>query len=471
MVSKKLIRLALVAALSAATIPAASAPVDTKRVDAVFAAALTKDGPGCALGVYSGGRVVALKGYGLANLETGTPVGPDTLFNIGSVSKQFTAMSAIILADRGRLSLDDDIHKYLPEMPDYGAPITIRELIDHTSGLKNYFDILFIRGLSQRDPVTPDEIYSAIRGVSKLDFTPGSQERYSNSGYFLLGRIVERVSGQRLGQFEQANIFGPLGMTHTKVDDDFTAVVPGRASGYVPDAKGGYRRTGNQMEVTGDGGVLTTVRDLALWDEDFYRGKVWRPAIKAEMLRVNTLNNGQPVTAEPGVYYAAGLNLGERRGLKYISHGGKDLGFMADLTRYPDQHLTIALLCNQIFRIGDVTDGLADLYLADSYTQPAPADTPRPARAPAPAGEPIPPALLAEAPGSYVSKEIDAHYRIEAAAGGLLLRIGPHEMSEGPVQGFGKDVLGFGRSRLVFHRDGQGRILGFTYEGFDFLKQ
>jgi hypothetical protein len=144
---------------------------------------------------------------------------------------------------------------------------------------------------------------------------------------------------------------------------------------------------------------------------------------------------------------------------------------MADLTRFPDQHLTIALLCNQIFRIGDVTDALDDLYLADRYTQPAAAEPPRSPRPAAPSGEPIAPALLAEAPGVYVSPGIDASYRLEAAPEGLMLRIGPHQVRQGPLQAFGKDALGFGRSRLTLHRDGQGRLTGFNYEGFDFLKR
>jgi len=455
----------------ALTIPAASsaAPPDGRRIDAIFET-LPKDGPGCALGVYSQGEAVVLKGYGLANLEHKVPVGPDTVFNIGSVSKQFTAMSAIMLANQGKLGLDDDIRKYLPEMPDYGTPITIRQLIDHTSGIRNYFDVLFLKGLSHRDPVTPDEVYALLTHLRKLDFPPGSQERYSNSGYFLLGRIVERVSGMSLARFEQDNIFGPLGMAHTHVHDDVNIVVPDRAYGYVRDPRGGYRTAGSQIEVTGDGAVFTTVRDLALWDADFYQGKVWRPAIKAEMLRINRLTSGQPVAAEPGVYYAAGLNIGVRRGLNYVSHGGKDMGFMADLTRYPDQRLTVALLCNQIFRIGDLSDDLADLLLADQYTQPEPPSAPSSPRASPPVGRPIPAAILKAAPGVYYSREIDGRYVIETTGEALSLRIGPHQMRLGPLQAFGDEAIGVGRTQLVLRRDRSGRITGFTLEGFEFDK-
>ena len=458
----------LAAALAVPACALAAAP-DPARIDAIFAS-LPKDGPGCALGVFSGGEAVLLRGYGLANLEHQVPVGPDTVFNIGSVSKQFTAMSAILLAEQGRLSLDDDIRRYLPEMPDYGTPITIRQLINHTSGVKNYFDVLFLKGLSHKDPVTSQEVYTLLTQLKSLDFTPGSEERYSNSGYFLLGRIVERVSGVSLARFEQDNIFGPLGMTHTHVHDDVGAVVPNRAYGYVRDHEGGYRMAASQIEVTGDGAVFTTVRDLALWDADFYRGKVWRPAVKAEMLRVAKLTNGQPVTAEPGVFYAAGLNIGERRGLPYVSHGGKDMGFMADLTRYPDQRLTIALLCNQIFRIGDLSDALADQLLADRYTQPEPPPTPSVRRPPPPQGGPIPPAVLKAAPGAYYSREIDSRYVIAAEAGGLVLRIGPHQVRLGPLQAFGDQAIGVSQLRLTWRRDRRGRIAGFTLAGFDFVK-
>lgn len=459
------------AALIGTSTSALAATPDMAQVDAAFAS-MPKDGPGCALGVYSGGKTVALKGYGFADIENRVPITPDTVFNIGSVSKQFTAMSAIILADLGKLSLDDDIRKYLPEMRDYGTPITIRQLINHTSGVRNYFDVLFIKGLSHKDPATPDEVYALLTGLSKLDFTPGTQQRYSNSGYFLLGRIIERVSGQSLAQFEQQNIFGPLGMAHTRVRDDFAALTANRASGYISDSKGGFRMAGSQIEVTGDAGVLTTVRDLALWDEDFYRGKVWRPAIKAEMLRVGLLANGQPVTAGPGVYYVGGLELGERRGLKSIGHGGKDMGFMAELTRYPDQHLTVALLCNQIFRITAVSDALADLYLVDQYTQPAPAAPERGETRPPPEpGQPIPAAVLKAAPGLYYNREIDGRYAVEVAGDSLTLRVGPHQVRQGPLRWFGDDVLGFGRSRLTLKRDSEGRIFAFEYEGFEFLRQ
>lgn len=466
--SRKTVVALIAATLMVPTSGLAAVP-DAARIDSVFAG-LSQDGPGCALGVYRRGEPLVFKGYGFANIENRVPVSPDTVFNIGSVSKQFTAMSAIILADQGKLGLDDNIRTYLPEMPDYGAPITIRQLINHTSGLKNYLDVLFLRGLSHKDPVTRDEIYSVLTRLPKLDFPPGSQERYSNSGYFLLGRIVERVSGVSLGRFEQENIFGPLGMAHTHVHEDATEVVADRAYGYVRDTKGGFRTAGSAIEATGDGAVFTTVRDLALWDADFYRGKVWRPAIKAEMLRINRLTNGQPVTAEPGVYYAGGLNLGERRGLKYISHGGKDMGFMADLTRYPDQQLTFALLCNQIFRIGDVSDGLADLFLADQYTKPEPAQSasgPRPAPT---EGQPIPAGVLQGAPGAYYCSEIDGRYVIEAADGGLALRIGPHEVRLGPLRFFGGDEIGAGRTRLKLRRDGAGRITGFGLEGYEFRR-
>lgn len=449
--------------------PAWAEPLDTRRIDALFES-MPKDGPGCALGIYRRGEPLMLKGYGLANLEHGVPVGPDTVFNIGSVSKQFTAMSVIMLAEQGKLGLDDDIRKYLPEMPDYGTPITIRQMINHTSGVRNYFDVLFLKGLTHKDPATPDEVYALITALSKPDFPPGSQERYSNSGYFLLGRIVERVSGMSLAQFEQENIFGPLGMTHTHVHDNVDAVVAGRAYGYVRTPKGGFRTAGSQIAVTGDGGVFTTVRDLALWDADFYNGKVWRPAVKAEMLRIGKLTDSRPAATEPGVFQAGGLNIGERRGLKFITHGGKDIGFMADLTRYPEQQLTTALLCNQIFRIGEISDGLADLLLADHYAQPAVAEPPPAARAAPPAGAAVAATLLKEAPGEYYSREIDGRYTILAEGGSLVLQMGPHRVRVGPLQQFGENEIGVGRTRLSLHRDRAGRVVGFALEGFEFVK-
>jgi CubicO group peptidase (beta-lactamase class C family) len=449
--------------------PALGASLDQKRIDAVFAKQLPKDGPGCAIGIYERGKPVMLKGYGLANLENRVPVTPDTVFNIGSVSKQFTAMAAIILADQGKLGLDDDIRTYLPELPDYGTKITIRQLIHHTSGIRNYFDVLFLKGLSQRDPVTPDEAYALLTGLTKLQFTPGSRARYSNSGYFLLGRIIERVSGMTLARFETQNIFAPLGMTRTHVHDDLGLVVPDRAYGYLQAPKGGFRSVTTQIEITGDGAVFTTVRDLAKWDADFYQGKVWRPAVKAEMLRAGLLENGQKAEAEPGVVYAGGLTLGQRRGLNYVSHGGKDLGFMADLTRYPDQQTTVALLCNQILRIGDLVDGVTDLLLAAAYTQPASVDPERP-RPKEPEATPLTAALRDALPGTYYSREIDARYVIAAEDGELVLRIGPHLVRAGALRALDNETIGAGRFPLTLQRDAQGRIVGLVVEGFTFLR-
>jgi CubicO group peptidase (beta-lactamase class C family) len=340
----------------------------TRRIDTVFAPFERPGSPGCALGVYRDGRMVYARGYGSAHLELDVPITPATVFDLGSTSKQFTAMSILLLAKDGKLSLDDDVRRFLPELPSYGRPITIRHLLHHTSGLRDYLTLMALAGESFDNVSTDEDALDLIVRQRALDFTPGSQWEYSNTGFFLLSLIVKRAGGQSLREFAAARIFGPLAMTHTQFRDDHRSIIPHRAAAYdPPDSTGAYHIDVSNFEQTGDGAVHTTVEDLLLWDRNFYSGQVGGPEVLADMVRPGTLNDGTALD------YASGLMVGSHRGLRTVSHGGSWGGYRAELLRFPTETLSVACLCN-VGRSNPtgLARRVADVVLADRL---APAET------------------------------------------------------------------------------------------------
>jgi CubicO group peptidase (beta-lactamase class C family) len=333
----------------------------TRRIDTVFAPFERPGSPGCALGVYRDGRMIYARGYGSAHLELDVPITPATVFDLGSTSKQFTAMSILLLAEDGKLSLDDDVRRFLPELPSYGRPITVRHLLHHTSGLRDYLTLMALAGESFDNVSTDEDALDLIVRQRALDFTPGSEWEYSNTGFFLLSLIVKRASGQSLREFAAARIFGPLGMTHSQFRDDHRSLVPHRAAAYdPPDSTGAYHIDVSNFEQTGDGAVHSTVEDLLLWDRNFYSGQVGGPQVLAEMVRPGTLNDGTVLD------YASGLMVGSYRGLRTVSHGGSWGGYRAELLRFPAQRVSVACLCN-VARSNPtgLARRVADVVLAD----------------------------------------------------------------------------------------------------------
>ena len=344
-----------------------------RKVDTVFARFDRSDSPGCALGIYRNDRMVYARGYGSANLELGVPISPATVFDIGSTSKQFTAMSILLLARDGKLALDDDVRRYLPELPAYRTPVTIRHLLHHTSGIRDYLTLMELAGERFENVSTDADALDLLARQRALDFAPGSEWEYSNSGFFLLSIIVKRVSGQSLRQFAQANIFDPLGMTHTHFHDDHRMIIPNRATGYdPPDSTGSFRIDMSNFEQTGDGAVNTTVQDLLRWDANFYSGKVGGAEVLAEMLKPGTLNDGKVLD------YASGLFLDHHRGLPTVAHGGSWAGYRAQLLRFPSEHVSVACLCNLArSNPSGLALKVADVYLADRFAAGAVAGTDR----------------------------------------------------------------------------------------------
>src|SRR5579859_3589552 len=311
-------------------------------VDEVFGD-LTKAGsPGCALGVYRDGRIIYAKGYGLANIEENVAITPQSVFDIGSTSKQFTAASILLLEKQGKLSVNDDVRKYIPELPDYGKRITVLQLLNHTSGLRDYLTLMELAGINTDSVTTDEDALQIIARQKALNFAPGSDWLYSNTGYFLLSIVVKRVSGKPLREFAADNVFSALGMTHTQYRDDHTALIPNRAMAYDPrEIKDGYTLDVSYFEQTGDGAVHTSVEDLLKWDGNFYSGQVGGKDFLAELQEQGKLNGGKVLD------YAKGLFIADYRGLHTVSHGGSWGGYRAELQRFPEQHFSVACLCNR----------------------------------------------------------------------------------------------------------------------------
>jgi CubicO group peptidase (beta-lactamase class C family) len=333
-----------------------------EEVDKIFAEWDKPDTPGCALAVIKDGRIVYKKGYGIANLDYNIPITPQTVFDIGSTSKQFTAGSIALLALEGTISLDDDIRMYIPELPEYDQPITIRHLIHHTSGVRDYGTLWELAGMEDHNVYTLKDIVDMCAQQNSLNFSPGDEHLYSNSGYILLAAIVERVCGVTLGEYAKKHIFEPLGMKNTCVYEDRTAIIKNRATGYSKNQKGQYSIDHYfNFAMGGDGQVLTTVEDLFLWDQNFYDPKVGGQEFLDLIHTRGVLNSGEELD------YAFGLGHGEYRGVKTVSHGGAWGGFRAQLIRIPEHKFSVAVLSN----LGTVNPSalankVIDIYLADS---------------------------------------------------------------------------------------------------------
>lgn len=336
------------------------------KVDRVFAGFSTAS-PGCAVGVGVDGAPVVLRGYGMADLEHDVPITADTIFEAGSVSKQFTAAAVLLLARDGKLSLDDMVRKYVPEVPDYGAAITIRQMLTHSSGLRDWGSVEGIAGWPRSTRAnTHAHVLDVVSRQRSLNFTPGTHWSYTNTGYNLAAIIVSRVAGASLAEFTRTRIFEPLGMTRTSWRDDYARVVKNRAVAYE-ESKGIFRADMPFEDVHGNGGLLTTVGDLLKWNENAWSPSVGDATFISEPQRPVTFGGGE------GTGYGLGLFVGQRRGLRQVEHGGTTAGYTAHLARYPDQHVSVAVLCN-VGSAGPTQRAyqVADLYLAERATLAAP---------------------------------------------------------------------------------------------------
>jgi len=465
---------ALLALLAAAPAPDPPAPSDTKtRVDEVFKEYDRSDSPGCSLGVYRGGRIEYARGYGMANLELGVANSPQTVMDIGSTGKQFTAFSIQLLAGEGKLGLDDDVRKWIPEIPDYGKTVTIRNLLHHTGGLRDYIVLFDLQGVVAEDLSTREDTLHVLARQKAPNFAPGAEHLYSNTGYFLLGEIVRRASGKSLRDFAQERIFTPLGMRHTQYNDLHTRLIPGRATGYSKAETGGFGIDMSDWEQVGDGGVLTSVEDLQRWDENFYTGAVGGRAVIDAMLVPGVLSSGKKLQ------YASALFVSEYRGLQSVAHGGAWAGYRAQLLRFPKEHLSVACICN----LGEsnpsrLAQKVAEVYLGEKMTkEPGPAES----ASAKPARPAIDPARAKALEGAYLDRASDRFFRLAVENGELAGKWGSRRIVLAPVaanryrvEGLGDGVRAEatvgaqpapgGRPRLAVKIDDDGDVEDLSFE-------
>jgi len=426
----------------------------TDSVDAMFEEWENEDSPGFAMGIFKDGRIIYARGYGMANLEYRIPITPQTVFRIGSLSKQFTAMCIALLVEQGKLSLDDDIREFFPEMPEYETPVTVRHLVHHISGMRDYLTLqdLVVRG----EYYDSEDALAMLLRQKGLNFTPGERYSYSNSGYFFLGALVERASGMKMSEFAQSFIFKPLGMNDTHFHDDLNVVVENRASGYRPIEDGGYRIDMTQLDIIGDGSIYTTIEDFFRWDQNFYHNQLGNGTQELidRVLTRGVLNNGEEIT------YALGLNVDTNRGLKTVSHTGSWVGFNTVAIRYPDQRFSVVVFSNGSMGPSRFANRIVGLYLADQFTEPKP---PMPERQPGPPRgrsdrtehEPVSlsSSQLQDYAGFYYSDELDAHAILEAEGETLVMKLGMHSA---PIAAYPSETFEWRRMPIEFVR-GSGR--------------
>jgi CubicO group peptidase (beta-lactamase class C family) len=451
----------LVALLSGPALAATETP-PLAAVDAVFADLDSTHSPGCALGVYRRGEITLLRGWGMASLEHGVPVDADTVFYAGSVSKQFTAAAVILAAREGHLSLDDPIRRWFPELPAWADPIRVDHLLHHTSGLRDYLTLMALAGVPFETPVEGEWILDLVARQEAANFAAGTEYLYSNTGYFLLGRLVERATGRSLRAWTDARIFEPLAMTSTRFHDDRTAIVDRRALAYAPDEAGDLQvRWSPAFDHVGGGGLLTTARDLARWDATWHDGSLGEDFWP-------TLTETKPLADGTPLDYAHGVRVDTAGGHRRIQHGGAMFGYRAQLSRFPDAGLTVAVLCNAADADPQTrARTIAGLYLPGADTAPeddAAAAEPAAATASLPAE---PDAWV----GRYASAELDAVARIERVGEALHYRVGLAPATPLTFHYDGSAELPRGRATPALTDDGRvasfavdaGRVRGITF--------
>lgn len=446
--------LVALAALASTALPLSAQSLPIAELDALFASWSTTRVPGCAVGVARNGEPVLLRAWGMADLEQGVANTTETIFEGGSLAKQFTSAAVILLALDGKLSLQDDVRRYIPELPDYGTPITLRHLMTHTSGLRDWGSVAAIEGWGREDRShTHAHVLEILARQSALNYTPGERYSYTNSGYNLLAMIVDRVSGIPFADFSRERLFKPLGLEDTQWRDDYRRLVPGRASAYS--FRGDEVIINRPIEyVHGNGGILTTVEDLLRWDEVVRTGGPFGERFVTEMHRQAVLNDGTTIS------YASGVQVEEYRGQRRVSHTGSTAGYRGFLGRYPDQGITVSLLCNAAnVNPGAIGNRVADLFLEG--LPPVAAAQPRPAPPPAASWSPSA-AERAALAGAYHSADANVTLEVRQEGDRLVLFRAPD--STFPLTPRERDRFQSPLGTIRVHRDASGSVLELGLE-------
>ena len=431
------------------------------KIDQLFAEWNRSDSPGAAVAVTRDGEVIYQHGYGMANLEYDIPITPTTIFDIASVSKQFAAFAIVTLSHQRKLSIGDDIRTHLPDLPDFGNTITIRHLLHHTSGLRDWVQSLSIAGDLMDDVISFKHILKMVRHQKALNFEPGAEYLYSNTGYNLLAEIVERVTGDSFREWTDTHIFMPLGMTHSHFHDDYEMILKNRAYSYQAVENGGFKQAINNTMALGSSSLYSTVEDLAKWILNLETARIGGQTVIAEMHQRGVLNNGKEIN------YAFGLNIDEYRGVKTVGHSGSWRGFRSHLIHFPDQKFGVVILCNlDTFNPLRLVEKVTDIYLTDAL---APLEASEPDKTEESAedtkSEPLAPEQLAEFEGDYYTDELDTTYTIRVCGDQLVAQHRRHDdiLLTYADDHFVGDVWFFPEVR--FTRDDAGRVTGFRLTG------
>jgi CubicO group peptidase (beta-lactamase class C family) len=439
---------------SAASAQDAAAP-QAERVDALFGHLNKTPSPGIAVSVVKDGKVVFRQGYGLASLEHRVPITPSTSFDLASVSKQFTGLAVAMLAVEGKIRLSDDIRKYIPEMHDFGKPITIEHLARHTSGLRDWPGAMVAAGSRMDDVFTFRQILNFAYNQRSLNFDPGTEEAYSNTGYNVLAELVQRVTKRPFRAWMDEQIFRPLGMTDTRVRDDYTEVIPNCAFGYSRGSEGTFRRIPDNMVGLGSSSVFSTVDDLAKWMINLETAAVGGRDAMAMMQKPGALHDGTKVQ------YGFGMNYGSQDGMAFLSHSGGWASFNTFVVYFPQQRLGIAALANSpVVDSAHAAFTIADIFLGIERKRPLPSPTGPP---PAPRAAGSPPPSLDDLQGLYRFEKGD-YVRIKPYGPVLTSQValqGPSPLSPGRErdQWAGRGV------EITFRRGDDGKVTGLEMGG------
>ena len=402
---------------------------ETDRVDKLFQAWDTPDSPGCVVGVIQDGELVYVRAYGMAGMVDDSPLTPKSAFNVQSIGKQFTAACIALLVQENLIALDDDIRKYLPEFPDYGTPITVRHLVHHTSGLRDYIHLVMLAGIDFRDHFTHTDALQIIMRQKSLNLEPGARHVYGNSGYVLMAEIIERVGGSSFGDFVEAHIFRPLGMKDSYMLDRDRPDNVHRVKGYTPKPDGKFEEDLTNFKVKGHGAFVTTIGDLFLWDQNFYDSKIGGSGFVELIFSRGILNTGEESN------YAFGLLRGQYKGLENARHAGEWDGIRTDMIRFPEQRFTAICLANlDTIPATRLTRQIADIYLEDEFR-------------------------LQEFVGEYSNDELPAIHQMVLKGTEIYLRHGDGD--EEPIN-LRADQFKLMLADAHFVRDEGNKIIGFT---------
>lgn len=452
-------RLLVLIAVAAITVPAtARQSLDIEnaiaRADSILDPFDRADAPGFSVAVVRGGRTLYARGLGMASLEQGVAIHPETIFDLGSVSKQLTAFAIVLLERDGLLDLDSDIRTILPEVPDFGSPITVRHLVHHMSGLREIYGALGMAGLRDGDGIVQKDALRLVTSSRELNFEPGTEYLYCNTAYMLLSDIVTRVAGTPFPEWMRTNVFEPLGMHRTVIMDRPGLVIPGAADSYSTVDSGGFRRQFDNSSITGAGGVYSTVHDMTLWMDNLLTGRIGGRDAVMRMRERGVLASGDTLT------YAFGLSIGTYRGLDVISHNGASAGYRSRFMVLPAMQGGLVVLANRSDPPAEPIEAILDVFFGDMFEEETVQESGRAEDEPAPVT--IDRTELLEYEGRYLSPELETVYTITASDSTLTVnhrRVDPITFQ--PMGGGVFDSGSYPMGTITFERDASGRVSSF----------